>query len=76
MIYVDMKCIEMKKNFDLRFDESISVNDLLHEIGQTLGVKEERTQVASVNKKQILNKNRSFLEQGVCGGDTLILIEN
>lgn len=76
MIYVDMKCIEMKKNIDLRFDESISVNDLLHEIGQKLGVKAERTQVASVNKKQILNKNRSFSEQGVCGGDTLILIEN
>lgn len=76
MIYVDMKCVEMKKNIDLRFDESIKVNELLREIGKTFGVKEDKFQVASVNRKCILNKNRSFSEQGVLGGDTLILIES
>lgn len=76
MIYVDMKCLQMNKIIDLRFDESISVNDLLGEISRTFCVSTDLAQVVSVNRRRILNKNKSFSEQGVLGGDTLILIEN
>jgi len=75
MIYVDMKCFYMKKNLDIKFDEKISVDELLDEIGREFPFKTKNAQLLSVNNRQVLKKDRSFCEQGVLGGDTLILIE-
>lgn len=76
MIYVDMKCFQMKKNVDLRIDETLTVEEILREIGRVISVNRKSAQVVSVNEKKILCKSKSLDSQGVVGGDTLILISN
>lgn len=74
MIYLDMKCFQMKKNIDITLDETISVNELLSEISSTFPLYESDAQVISTRNKKLLSKTKSLKEQGVLGGDTLILI--
>ena len=70
-----MKCFRTRKVIDLHFDETIPVKDLIKEVADTFLFETEGSHLISVNRKRVLNKNKSFEEQGISGGDTLILIE-
>lgn len=75
MIYVDMKCFSMRKCFDIKFDETMSVDELIDRVSNTFQMDGSATQIVSVNKRGILCKQKSFSEQGIKGGDTLIIVE-
>lgn len=75
MIYVDMKIFSMRKTIDLKLDETISVNELLKEVTNVFSIGSTEKRLISVNQKRVLAANGNLLEQGVKGGDTLILVE-
>jgi len=76
MILVDMKCFLSKNKSDIYIDETLSVNELLEEIAGYFKLDKMSAKLVSVERKAILNRNESLKEQGVRGGDTLILIES
>lgn len=75
MIYVDMKCFSMKKTLDVKLDEEVLVSELLKEMEKYFFINKESSQIVSTRNKQVLSKKLSLKQQGVLGGDTLILVE-
>ena len=75
MIYVDMKCFSMKKTLDVKLDEDVLVSELLKEMEKYFFINKESSQIVSTRNKQVLSKKLSLKQQGVLGGDTLILVE-
>ena len=75
MIYVDMKCFSMRKYFDIKFDETMAVEELITRVAETYPFNKESANIISVDKRRMLCKQESFYKQGVIGGDTLILVE-
>lgn len=73
MIYVDMKFFHERKSIDLRVDDTVTVLEILKVIERVFFIKEVNSLIVSVNRKEILCKHRTLAEQGVQGGDTLIL---
>jgi len=76
MIYVDMKLFNMRKTVDIKLDEEILVSELLDEIEAYFPIKRELSFFFSTRNKQLLNEDESLKNQGILGGDTLILIES
>lgn len=74
MIFVDMKIFGLNKTVDIKFDETMTVEDLIGEIIAAFEIRDKRLQMVSVRNKVILNKKMTFEEQGILGGDTLMLI--
>lgn len=75
MIYVDMKCFSMKKTLDVKLDEEVLVSELLKELEKYFFINKESSQIVSTRNKQVLSKTLSLKQQGILGGDTLILVE-
>lgn len=76
MIYVDMKCFHLNAKADLFVDDMISVDNLLTEITKTFPFDKDLAYLFSTDNKKMLFRDMSLKEQGVKGGDTLILIEH
>lgn len=74
MIYVDVNIFNKEKRFDLRFDETMSVFQMLTELKAYIELNVENTYVFSKNLKKELSQTKTFEEQGVLGGDTLIIV--
>ena len=74
MIYVDVNVFNKEKRFDLRFDETMSVFQMLTELKAYIELNVENTFVFSKNLKKELSQTKTFEEQGVLGGDTLIVV--
>ena len=74
MIYVDVNIFNKEKRFDLRFDETMSVFQMLTELKAYIELNVENTYVFSRNLKKELTQTKTFEEQGVLGGDTLIIV--
>ena len=74
MIYVDVNVFKNDKTFDLKFDETMSVSQMLTELKAYIELNLENTYVFSKNLKRELSQMKTFEEQGVLGGDTLILV--
>lgn len=74
MIYVDVNVFKNDKTFDLKFDETMSVSQMLTELKAYIDLNMENTYVFSKNLKRELSQMKTFEEQGVLGGDTLIIV--
>ncbi len=74
MIYVDVNVFKNDKKFDLKFDETMSVSQMLTELKAYIELNLENTYVFSKNLKRELSQMKTFEEQGVLGGDTLIIV--
>lgn len=74
MIYVDVNVFNKDKMFDLKFDETMSVIQMLTELKAYIEFNVENTYVFSKNLKKELTQTKTFEEQGVLGGDTLIIV--
>ena len=74
MIYVDVNVFKNDKTFDLKFDETMSVSQMLTELKAYIELNLENTYVFSKNLKRELSPMKTFEEQGVLGGDTLIIV--
>ena len=74
MIYVDVNVFKNDKTFDLKFDETMSVSQMLTELKAYIELSVEKTYVFSKNLKRELSQMKTFEEQGVLGGDTLIIV--
>ena len=74
MIYVDVNVFKNDKTFDLKFDETMSVSQMLTELKAYIELNFENTYVFSKNLKRELSQMKTFEEQGVLGGDTLIIV--
>ncbi len=74
MIYVDVNVFKNDKTFDLKFDETMSVSQMLTELKAYIELNVENTYVFSKNLKRELSQMKTFEEQGVLGGDTLIIV--
>lgn len=74
MIYVDVNVFKNDKTFDLKFDETMSVYQMLTELKAYIELNVENTYVFSKNLKRELSQMKTFEEQGVLGGDTLIIV--
>ena len=74
MIYVDVNIFNKEKRFDLKFDETMSVFQMLTELKAYIELNVENTYVFSKNLKKELSQTKTFEEQGVLGGDTLIIV--
>lgn len=74
MIYVDVNVFKNDKTFDLKFDETMSVSQMLTELKAYIELNLENTYVFSKNLKRELSLMKTFEEQGVLGGDTLIIV--
>lgn len=74
MIYVDVNVFNKEKRFDLKFDETMSVFQMLTELKAYIELNVENTYVFSKNLKKELSQTKTFEEQGVLGGDTLIIV--
>ncbi|MDO4508767.1 MAG: hypothetical protein Q4B53_02450 [Lachnospiraceae bacterium] len=74
MIYVDVNVFKNDKKFDLKFDETMSVSQMLTELKAYIELNVENTYVFSKNLKRELSQMKTFEEQGVLGGDTLIIV--
>lgn len=74
MIYVDVNVFKNDKTFDLKFDETMSVSQMLTELKAYIELNLENTYVFSKNLKRELSHMKTFEEQGVLGGDTLIIV--
>ena len=74
MIYVDVNVFKNDKTFDLKFDETMSVSQMLMELKAYIELNVENTYVFSKNLKRELSQMKTFEEQGVLGGDTLIIV--
>ena len=74
MIYVDVNVFKNDKTFDLKFDETMSVSQMLTELKAYIDLNVENTYVFSKNLKRELSQMKTFEEQGVLGGDTLIIV--
>lgn len=74
MIYVDVNVFNKDKMFDLKFDETMSVIQMLTELKAYIELNVENTYVFSRNLKKELTQTKTFEEQGVLGGDTLIIV--
>ena len=74
MIYVDVNVFKNDKKFDLKFDETMSVSQMLTELKAYIELNVENTYVFSKNLKRELSQMKTFEEQGVLGGDTLSIV--
>ena len=74
MIYVDVNVFKNDKTFDLKFDETMSVSQMLTELKAYIELNVKNTYVFSKNLKRELSQMKTFEEQGVLGGDTLIIV--
>ena len=74
MICVDVNVFKNDKTFDLKFDETMSVSQMLTELKAYIELNVENTYVFSKNLKRELSQMKTFEEQGVLGGDTLIIV--
>jgi hypothetical protein len=74
VIYVDVNVFKNDKTFDLKFDETMSVSQMLTELKAYIELNLENTYVFSKNLKRELSQMKTFEEQGVLGGDTLIIV--
>ena len=74
MIYVDVNVFKNDKTFDLKFDETMSVSQMLTELKAYIELNVENTYVFSKNLKRELSQMKTFDEQGVLGGDTLLIV--
>ncbi len=74
MIYVDVNVFKNDKTFDLKFDETMSVSQMLTELKAYIELNLENTYIFSKNLKRELSQMKTFEEQGVLGGDTLIIV--
>ena len=74
MIYVDVNVFKNDKTFDLKFDETMIVSQMLTELKAYIELNVENTYVFSKNLKRELSQMKTFEEQGVLGGDTLIIV--
>lgn len=74
MIYIDVNVFKNDKTFDLKFDETMSVSQMLTELKAYIELNLENTYVFSKNLKRELSQMKTFEEQGVLGGDTLIIV--
>ena len=74
MIYVDVNVFKNDKTFDLKFDETMSVSQMLTDLKAYIELNVENTYVFSKNLKRELSQMKTFEEQGVLGGDTLIIV--
>ena len=74
MIYVVVNVFKNDKTFDLKFDETMSVSQMLTELKAYIELNVENTYVFSKNLKRELSQMKTFEEQGVLGGDTLIIV--
>lgn len=74
MIYVDVNVFNKDKKYDLKFDETMSVIQMLTELKAYIEFNVENTYVFSKNLKKELTQTKTFEEQGVLGGDTLIIV--
>ena len=74
MIYVEVNVFKNDKTFDLKFDETMSVSQMLTELKAYIELNVENTYVFSKNLKRELSQMKTFEEQGVLGGDTLIIV--
>ena len=74
MIYVDVNVFKNDKTFDLKIDETMSVSQMLTELKAYIELNVENTYVFSKNLKRELSQMKTFEEQGVLGGDTLIIV--
>lgn len=74
MIYVDVNVFKNDKTFDLKFDETMSVSQMLTELKAYIELNLENTYVFSKNLKRELSQMKTFEDQGVLGGDTLIIV--
>ncbi|MDO4187433.1 MAG: hypothetical protein Q4D29_00450 [Lachnospiraceae bacterium] len=74
LINVDMKIVENDMVVDLRFDRKMSVFELAERVCVSVGIEFEDCYVFSARCRRLLSKNKSFYDQGILGGDTLILI--
>lgn len=74
MIYVDVNVFKNDKTFDLKFDETMSVSQMLTELKAYIELNLENTYVFSKNLKRELSQMKTFEEQGGLGGDTLIIV--
>ena len=74
MIYVDVNVFKNDKTFDLKFDETMSVSQMLTELKAYIELNVENTYVFYKNLKRELSQMKTFEEQGVLGGDTLIIV--
>ena len=69
-----MNVFKNDKTFDLKFDETMSVSQMLTELKAYIELNLENTYVFSKNLKRELSQMKTFEEQGVLGGDTLIIV--
>ena len=74
MLYVDVNVFKNDKTFDLKFDETMSLSQMLTELKAYIELNLENTYVFSKNLKRELSQMKTFEEQGVLGGDTLIIV--
>jgi len=76
MIYVELKLLPERRIYDMDVDENSCVKDVLEELHYYLGIESESSELISVRKQTILSRNRTLYQQGVRGGDTLVILQN
>lgn len=75
MIYIDFKIFSLNKIIDLRLDETILVSEVIDEVSSVFALNDKQVILFSLFEKKILRPEYSLLEQGIRGGDRLILVE-
>ena len=75
MIYIDLKIFSLNKIIDLKLDETILVSEVIDEISSVFALNDKQVILFSLFEKKILRPEYSLLEQGIRGGDRLILVE-
>lgn len=75
MIYIDLKIFSLNKIIDLKLDETILVSEVIDEISSAFALNDKQVILFSLFEKKILRPENSLLEQGIRGGDRLILVE-
>lgn len=81
MILIDVHVPVLDQAYDFEFDEDSEVGMLMEEILDLLSNKEQLTVKKSediylytLGQENILERNKTLKQQGVCDGDRLILI--
>lgn len=82
MVLVDIYVPSIDKTYDFQLNDAVQIEDLIDEISEMIGNKEQTEIVGDVSKLQlydkrnehILSKKASLSEYGIKNGDNLIFI--
>jgi len=76
MIYVELRIFPGNKAYDLKVDEMALIRDILEELELYIDIRAKTSELVSVREELILLKNETLNQQGVRGGDTLVILKD